>query len=95
MDTDWRPNRVELVAPGRGRVDLHPLLLDEHGGARQPALGGSYHRFDRSWFTVGELGGRQVPCVSAEAQRFFHQGYEHRPIDRHDLDLLTKLGQRR
>ena len=71
---------------------MHPLLLDEHGGARQAALGGGYHRFDRSWFTVGELAGRQVPCVSAETQRLFHQGYEHRPIDRHDLGLLTKLG---
>jgi lincosamide nucleotidyltransferase A/C/D/E len=92
VDTDWRPNRVELVAPTRGRVDMHPLLLDADGGARQAALEGGYHHFDRSWFTVGELGGRRVPCLSAEAQRLFHQGYEHRPIDRHDLDQLAGLG---
>ncbi len=27
VETDWRPNRVEFIAPGRGRVDLHPLLM--------------------------------------------------------------------
>jgi lincosamide nucleotidyltransferase A/C/D/E len=58
VETDWRPNRIELVAPARGWVDLHPLVLDEDGSARQAALDRSYHRFDRSWFTVGELGGR-------------------------------------
>ena len=35
IDTDWRPNRVELVAAGRGWVDLHPLLVEEDGSARQ------------------------------------------------------------
>jgi Aminoglycoside-2''-adenylyltransferase len=34
VETEWRPNRVELVAPARGWVDLHPLLLDEDGSAR-------------------------------------------------------------
>ncbi len=28
IEVDWRPNRVELVAPDRGRVDLHPLQVD-------------------------------------------------------------------
>jgi lincosamide nucleotidyltransferase A/C/D/E len=95
VETDWRPNRVELVAPARGWVDLHPLVLDEDGSARQAALDGSYHRFDRSWFTVGELGGRPVPCVTAQAQRLFRERYEHRPVDRHDLDLLEELDRGR
>lgn len=94
VETDWRPNRVELAAPKRGWVDVHPLLLAEDGSARQAALGGGYHRFDRTWFTVGELGGRPVPCVTAEAQRLFREGYEHRPVDRHDLELLKELEQR-
>jgi lincosamide nucleotidyltransferase A/C/D/E len=91
VETDWRPNRVELVAPARGRVDMHPLVLDEDGSARQAALGGGYHRFDRSWFTVGELGGRSVPCVNVEAQRLLREGYEHRAVDRHDLELLKEV----
>lgn len=35
VETDWRPNRVELAAPGRGWVDVHPLVLDDMGNARQ------------------------------------------------------------
>ena len=86
---------MELVAPGRGWVDVHPLLLDEDGSARQAAFGGGYHRFDPSWFTVGELGDRPVPCVTAAAQRLFRKGYKHRSVDRHDLDLLDGLEQGR
>lgn len=95
VETDWRPNRVELVAPARGRVDLHPLLLAEDGSARQAALDGGYHRFDASWFAVGQLGGQPIPCVTAEAQRLFHEGYEHRAVDQHDLQLLDEFEQGR
>jgi lincosamide nucleotidyltransferase A/C/D/E len=91
VETDWRPNRVELVAPGRGWVDLHPLLLDADGGARQAALGGGHHDLPASFFTVGSLGGRTVPCVTAEAQRVFRQGYPARAVDRHDLRVLDGL----
>jgi lincosamide nucleotidyltransferase A/C/D/E len=91
VETDWRPNRVELVAPGRGWVDLHPLQLDGDGGARQAALGGGVHYFPPSFFTVGALSGRRVPCVSAAAQRVFRTGYEPRAVDRHDLAVLDRL----
>jgi lincosamide nucleotidyltransferase A/C/D/E len=91
VETDWRPNRVELVAAGRGWVDLHPLFIDEDGSARQAALGGGFHLFPASYFVVGALDGVSVPCVSAEAQRRFHSGYEQRSIDVHDLALLDAL----
>ncbi len=94
VETDWRPNRVEFIAPGRGWVDLHPLLMAADGSAQQAALGGGYHQFDRSWFTVGHLSGRPVPCVTAEAQRLFRQGYELRLVDRHDFDVLDQLSQK-
>lgn len=91
IETDWRPNRVELVADGRGRVDLHPLELLADGGARQAALGGGHHAFPPAFFTVGSLDGVPVPCVSAEAQRLFRTGYELRDSDRHDLAALDRL----
>lgn len=47
IETDWRPNRVELAA-GRGWIDLHPLLIDADGNARQAALDGGFHFFPRS-----------------------------------------------
>jgi lincosamide nucleotidyltransferase A/C/D/E len=91
IETDWRPNRVELSAPDRGWVDLHPLLVDPDGSARQPALGGGYHHFPNSYFVVGSLDGRPIPCVSAAAQCLFHSGYEPRQVDVHDLALLDVL----
>jgi len=91
IETDWRPNRVELAAPGRGWVDLHPLVVDEVGNARQAALGGGWHELPRSFFTVGRLGDMPVPCFTLEAQRVFHTGYELRDVDRHDLGLLDRL----
>lgn len=94
VETDWRPNRVELRAAGRGWVDLHPLLLGPDGSARQPGLGGELHDFPAGWFTTGHLGGRTVGCFSPEAQRRFHTGYDLRPVDAHDLAQLDLLPDR-
>lgn len=94
IETDWRPNRVELVAPGRGWVDLHPLMVDSDGSARQAALDGGWHEFHAAWFTTGTLGGVRVPCVSVTAQRLFHTGYELRPVDSADLAHLDRLAGR-
>jgi lincosamide nucleotidyltransferase A/C/D/E len=94
IETDWRPNRVELRAPGRGWVDIHPLVLDEDGTARQAALGGGWHQFPPSFFTVGRLGGVSIPYFSIEAQRLFHSGYERRDVDEHDLGVLDRLSSR-
>jgi len=94
VETDWRPNRVELIAPGRGRVDLHPLLLDQAGTVRQAALGGGFHVFPAFCFTVGHLYGLEVPCLSAAAQLSFHTGYQLRSVDRQDLNLLERLLER-
>lgn len=91
VETDWRPNRVELVAAGRGWVDLHPLRIEDDGSARQAALGGGFHDFPGTFFTVGSLDGVPVPCVSARAQRLFRTGYEPRAVDTHDLALLDAL----
>jgi lincosamide nucleotidyltransferase A/C/D/E len=91
VETDWRPNRVELVAPGRGWVDLHPLRIRADGSATQAAVGGGVHEFPASYFTVGTLDGAVVPCVSAAAQRAFRAGYELRDVDRHDLVVLDEL----
>jgi lincosamide nucleotidyltransferase A/C/D/E len=91
VETDWRPNRVELRAAGRGRVDLHPLLIDDDGTARQAALDGGFHVFPPSFFVTGSLAGLPVPCVSVAAQRLFRTGYELRDVDLHDLAVLDEL----
>ena len=91
VETDWRPNRVELAADGERWVDLHPLQVDADGAARQAALGGGWHEFPASYFTTGRLGDVAVPCLSLEAQLLFHSGYQLRDIDAHDLALLEGL----
>jgi lincosamide nucleotidyltransferase A/C/D/E len=92
VETDWRPNRVELVSrTGRGWVDLHPLVIEENGDARQAAVDGGWHELPATWFTTGSLDGVSVPCVSVDAQRTFHAGYELRDVDRLDLAQLDRL----
>jgi lincosamide nucleotidyltransferase A/C/D/E len=91
VETDWRPNRVELIAPGRGWVDVHPLIVDAEGNARQAALDGGFHQFPKSYFVEGALYGVPIPCFSPAAQRAFRQGYELRDVDQQDLALLDIL----
>jgi lincosamide nucleotidyltransferase A/C/D/E len=91
LETDWRPNRMELAAPGGRWADLHPLVLDDEGGARQAALGGGWHDFPPHWAATGSVSGVTVPCVSVEAQRLFHTGYDLRDVDRHDVAVLDHL----
>ncbi len=94
VETDWRPNRVELVSADRGWVDLHPLHLAEDGSAHQAALDGGDQVFPGSFFTSGYLNGVAVRCVSAQAQRLFRSGYEPRVVDVHDLAMLDELESR-
>ena len=79
LATDRRPARVELVEPGGGRVDLHPVTFDADGDGRQAS---------------GVLDGRRVPCLSVERQLAFHTGYEPRDEDVRDLrELYTLIGE--
>jgi lincosamide nucleotidyltransferase A/C/D/E len=39
----------------------------------------------------GVIAGRGVRCLSVDAQLDLHDGYEHRPVDRHDVRLLASL----
>ncbi len=85
---DERPTRIEFLHPDGSCVDLHPLVILPHGGARQIAPDGSTWTFQAEWFTLGSLGGRSVPCYTDAGQRYFHSGYEHREVDTADLVVL-------
>ena len=91
VETDWRPNRVELAAPGRGRVDVHPLTSDVDGHRYQAGLHGERHRYPAGCFVVGSVLGRPVRCLSAAQQIAWHQGYEWRDVDLADLALLRGM----
>ena len=91
VETDWRPNRVELVAPGRGRVDVHPLTFDTQGNGIQIGLRGEHYVYPAAAFVTGTIAGRTVGCLSAAQQIAWHAGYEPRAVDRHDLAVLRRL----
>ena len=91
IETDWRPNRVELAAPGEGWVDLHPLEFDGEGNGVQVGLAGERHAYPAAAFVTGVIGGRTVGCLSAAQQIAWHAGYPLREIDRADLRVLHAL----
>jgi lincosamide nucleotidyltransferase A/C/D/E len=90
-ETDWLPVRMELRASGARWVDVHPVHFDEDGHGRQPDLDGGHFDYPPAAFTAGSIGGRLVPCLSAQQQRRFRTGYEHRQQDIHDLAELDAL----
>ena len=91
VETDWRPVRVELVAEGRGWVDVHPVVFDATGHGRQADIGGRKFDYPPEAFDQGTLGGMGVPCLSRDMQLRFHTGYQPRAIDLVDLALLERL----
>ena len=91
IETDWRPNRVELAAPGRGWVDLHPLTFDADGDGTQLGLAGERYVHPAAAFVTGTIGGRTVRCLSAAQQIAWHSGYDLRDADRADRAQLHRL----
>lgn len=94
VETDWRPVRVELARTGVGWVDVHPVVFDQDGDGRQAGFDGAHFDYPPTAFDTGSLGAMQVACLSCQQQVTFHTGYEPRPVDLHDLELLNALEQR-
>lgn len=89
VETDWRPVRVELVAPGARWVDLHPVVFDAAGRGTQAGLDGVTFDYPVGCLVTGTIGGRAVGCLSVAQQVAFHTGYPPRAVDLADLALLT------
>jgi lincosamide nucleotidyltransferase A/C/D/E len=87
---DWLPVRVEF-ADDRRTVDLHPAYDDGAGGWWQHGLGDHRFEYPASTLTSGTIAGRIVRCLSAAKQIELHSGYEPRPEDLHDLELLRSI----
>jgi lincosamide nucleotidyltransferase A/C/D/E len=90
VETDWLPIRVELGRAPGSWVDLHPVVFAPDGSGRQAGPDGTWYDYPLGTFTTATLEGRDIPCVSVEAQRQAHAGYELRPKDEHDLDELDR-----
>jgi lincosamide nucleotidyltransferase A/C/D/E len=94
IETDWRPVRVELVAPELGWVDVHPVVFDATGHGRQADLDGGHFAYPPETFVYGAPDGVPVPCLWKEQQLRFHSSYPPRQADLHDLKLLEELPDR-
>lgn len=95
VETEQRPTRVELAAPGRRWADLHPVVFDAEGVGRQADLDGGFFLYPHDAFTVGTIQGRAVPCLSISKQLDFRSGYTLRDVDHHDIALLESLNPHR
>lgn len=89
--TDWSPARIELYHTELGYIDIHPLIINEDGSARQAGLNDDWYDFKEEWFTSALFNGRIIPCISVVAQKVFHSGYELREVDKIDMINLNRF----
>lgn len=90
---DLLPVRLVMEAAGGRSVDLHPVTFDATGFGRQVGDEGRVYEYPPEGFGTGRIGGRTVPCLTAEQLVRFHLGYEPLGHDRQDMALLRdRLG---
>jgi lincosamide nucleotidyltransferase A/C/D/E len=88
---DQRPVRFVMAHPEGQEIDLHPLAFAPDGSALQQSFdAGRPFSYPARCFVTGTVAGTTVPCVSAEQQVFFHQGYEPADRDRQDMARLRE-----
>ncbi|MFB6850980.1 nucleotidyltransferase domain-containing protein [Streptomyces sp. NPDC056341] len=88
---DWRPIRFVMATADGREIDLHPLVFADDGSAMQASPEPQRpFTYPRSCFVTGIIKGWSVPCLSAEQQVYFHQGYEPSERDRHDMAQLRR-----
>lgn len=93
ITTDWRPCRIELYHPEYSFIDIHPLAIAADGSAKQADTNGGWYEFKQSYFSQATFEGRKIPCLSLEAQKLFHTGYELREKDLTDIRILNTLAE--
>jgi lincosamide nucleotidyltransferase A/C/D/E len=93
VETDQRPTRVELRAPGDRWVDLHPVVFDERGHGRQADLDGGWFDYPADALITAVIDDIEVACICVELQLRFHEGYPPREHDLHDVALLRGVRQ--
>ncbi|MGW0600164.1 nucleotidyltransferase domain-containing protein [Streptomyces sp. NPDC002776] len=88
---DWRPVRFVVTAPAGREIDLHPLVFGEDRSAVQASTEPERpFIYSSACFVTGTVEGTAVPCLSAEQQVYFHQGYEPTDRDRQDMAQLRR-----
>lgn len=89
-----RKARTEIWIGGGWGIDA--LIGEQTRDHRDSALQASPEPsrpfvYPASAFVTGRIGGTTVPCLSADQQVRFHQGYEPADRDRHDMAQLRRV----
>ncbi len=87
---DHLPVRFVLRSQAAEQMDFHTVSFDAAGGGLQPQPGGGVFRYPPEGFVRGWVGGREVPCISAEVQVLCHLGYEPSSKDARDVLALCR-----
>ncbi|MEU6424462.1 hypothetical protein ABZ860_01095 [Microbispora sp. NPDC046973] len=87
-----RPARFVMTDGEGHELDLHPLHVAEDGSAVQHLddRGAALH-YPAAVFVTGTIEGVRVRCLSVGQQVAFHQGYEPRDRDLHDMASLRSV----
>jgi lincosamide nucleotidyltransferase A/C/D/E len=86
----WHTAFVERHRDGR-EIDVHAIRLEDHSISL--ATTDPWLLPDRPLDANGTIGGRPVSCVTPEAQRAMHRGYELPEKHRQDLRSLRLKGK--
>jgi len=84
---DDLPTAIALGHPDGREVDLHPVVPTDDGGGDQALPGGGWWHYPPP--ATGQIGGREVVCLSVDTQIRAHAGYEPDDGDRADMALLA------
>ena len=88
----WMPKNTVLEDDTGRRVDLDSLnweLLAREFGP--PGVDATARKtFEHRVFGKGAVGGRRVPCLSADVQLLYHTLFELTPPHQHDVTLLRE-----
>ena len=88
---NWRPVRFVVADPVGRQIDLHALSFTADGSAVQASPDPERpFVYPAPCFVTGMIQARPVPCLSAQQQVYFHQGYEPADHDRHDMAQLRR-----
>ena len=90
---DDAPCRVVLAHPNGPIVDLNGLVYTPTGDGYQHDDQGGFELFFRDCWVTRLIQNRVIVCLSPEAQRIKHGGYDFRTTGVGDLAILDRLGE--
>jgi lincosamide nucleotidyltransferase A/C/D/E len=88
---DHLPTRAAMRSDDGGQIDLHPVTFDENGIGWQAgaAPDGADCSYPADGFSLGQVAGQSVPCLTPTLQIEHHLGYQPRERDRADVTALA------